>query len=155
MSARASQVKNGSFSARHPLSVIRRKDRRLVKRSGVRRIAPAMVVGSILVAATVFGVLLAQVVLAQSGFKMQKLREEVAKADEEHARLVLKAAKLESPQRIEKVAIEELGMVFPAQNPEYIVANVRTRSSRALTEVADKGLVAPSDSAAALGGSAP
>lgn len=154
MSARAAKVKNARPAGR-ALSVVRRKDRRLVKRGTTRRMAPAMVVATILIAATTFGVLLAQVVLAQSGFKMQQLREEVAKADEKHARLVLRAAKLSSAERIERVAIEELGMVFPEQTPEYIVANVKTRSSQGLAQVAEEPLLAPSDPAAALGGTAP
>lgn len=154
MSARAAQLRN-SRSKQRSLSVVRRRDRRLVKRGRTRLMAPAVVVAVILVAAAVFGILLAQVVLAQSGFKMQQLREEVAEAEETHARLVLKAAKLSSAERIERVAIEELGMVFPETAPEYIVANVKTRSSRQLTQVAEEPLIAPSDPAAALGGTAP
>lgn len=126
-----------------------------MKRGRSRRLAPAVVVATILVAATIFGVLLAQVVLAQSGFKMQRLREEVAQADEEHARLVLKAAKLGSAERIERVAIEQLGMIYPESMPEYIVANVRTTSSMQLTEVAEESLLEPGEPATALGGTTP
>lgn len=154
MSSSASQLRSAR-PAKRSLAVARRRDRGLVKRGLSRRSAPAVVAAAILVALTIFGVLLAQVVLAQSGFEMQRLREEVARANEEHARLVLKAAKLGSSERIERVAIDQLGMMYPEQMPEYIVANVRTAPTQRLAETEAEPALGPTDPAAALGGSAP
>lgn len=119
--------------------------------------APVVVIGAILVAATIFTVLLEQVVLAQTGFKMAQLREEMAKAESEHAKLVLKAARLSSSERIEKVAVDQLGMVQPKpEQIRYVVANVRVREDQYLAyeqlpEPLDEGAAA----AAELGGVSP
>lgn len=88
--------------------------------------APLIVVSVILIAATVFAVLLAQVTLAQSGFKMAEMRERMTKAEARHAELVLKVAKLGSSERIERYALEQLGMVYP-ENIEYIVADIKAK----------------------------
>lgn len=114
-----------------------------------------LVLGSILVIATVFAVLLEQVVLAQTGFKMDTLRREIASAETEHARLVLKVAKLSSKERIEQVAMEELGMVQP-KRISYIVANVKTRGSDFLAQEQTPELLPGSGTAAGeLGGVSP
>ncbi|MFP5297443.1 MAG: cell division protein FtsL [Actinomycetota bacterium] len=140
---------------RHHLRVVRSKRNGLIKRSTSRRIAPMLVLGSILVIATVFAVLLEQVVLAQTGFKMDTLRREIASAETEHARLVLKVAKLSSKERIEQVAMEELGMVQP-KRISYIVANVKTRGSDFLAQEQTPELLPGSGTAAGeLGGVSP
>lgn len=127
MSARASQVRGKRTQAsRAPLGVVRRSKKGLIKRHSQRRFAPLLIVAVLLVGATVFTVLLEQVILAQTGFKMAQLRERVIAAESRHAELVLRAAKLGSPERIERVAITELGMTYPAPSEvKYIVANVR------------------------------
>lgn len=128
MSARASQVKSkrSQLPSRAPLKLARRSKRGLIKRDSQRRFAPLVIVAVLLVGATVFTVLLEQVILAQTGFKMAQLRERVVAAESRHAELVLRAARLGSPERIERVAITELGMTYPAPSEvKYIVANVR------------------------------
>lgn len=126
--------------------------KRLIKRSPARRIAPALAAGAIFVAATIFAVLLAQVVLAQTGFKMASLREEIVASEAEQAKLVLKAAKMSAKERIEKVAIERLGMIRP-ENVLYVVADVKKRPNRFLAEQQPEVIVP--DAGAAAGGSAP
>ena len=107
------------------LQVVRKNKRGLIKRGTGSRIAPVLVVGAILLVATVFTVLLEQVLLAQTGFKMAQLRDRMVAEEAEHAELMLQAAKLGSSERIERYAIEHLGMVYPAKI-EYIVADVRS-----------------------------
>ncbi len=97
----------------------------MIKRAGGRRLAPTALAGIILAGAIVVGVLLEQVVLAQSAFKLAKIRKEVAEAEELHQELLLEAARLESPGRIERVARRDLAMVEPT-GVEYIVADVAT-----------------------------
>lgn len=114
-----------------------------------------MVLGAIFVVAAIFAVLLEQIVLAQTGFKMDTLRREIATAESEHARLVLKVAKLSSKERIEQVAIEQLGMVQP-QQVSYIVANVKTRKGDFLAQEQTPDLMPGSGTAAGeLGGVSP
>ena len=108
-----------------PLRVVRKKTRGLIKRAGGRRLAPTALIGAILAGAIVVGVLLEQVVLAQSAFKLARIRTEVAAAEELHQELLLDAARLESPGRIERVARQDLSMVEPI-GVEYIVADIPT-----------------------------
>lgn len=131
MSARASQLKRQAPSdTRGQLRLVRRrKDRRLIKRSAQRRIAPMVVLLLIMFAATVFTVVLEQVMLAQSGFQMSRLRQEITEAETRYGELVLTAAKLGSSERIERVAMERLGMVYPEQ-VQYIVADVGAKHAR-------------------------
>lgn len=156
MSARETHLRNARPGARaRGLKVVRAKKRGLIKRGKSRRMAPVVVIGIILSAATIFGVLLEQVVLAQTGFKMAQLRDDMAKAEAEHAKLVLKAAKLSSSERIERVAIEELGMVSPS-DVRYIVANIKTRRDQFLAQEQTPQLSPGSGTAAAeLGGLSP
>jgi cell division protein FtsL len=122
-----------------------------VHRRGGRRVAPALALAAVMVVATVFAVLLAQVVLAQSGFKMAQMRAELSKAEERHARLVLSAAKLGSAERIEHVAMQDLGMVHP-ERVEYIVADVRGTTTKPMARRGRESLLPLDDPAAALGG---
>lgn len=108
--------------------VRRRKNRGLIKRTGARRLAPFTILATIAIAAIIAGVLLEQVVLAQSAFKLTNIREQLAKAEEDREVLMLEAAKLDSAARIERYARDNLGMVDPApHNVRYIVANIPNR----------------------------
>lgn len=127
MSVRASQLKRQpERQPARPLRVVRRKERGLIKRGAQRRVAPMVVCLLIMFAATVFTVVLEQVMLAQSGFQMSKLRSEVVKAETRYGELVITAAKLGSSERIERVAMERLGMVYPEQ-VQYIVADIKAK----------------------------
>lgn len=156
MSLRPSSVRTAKPAARrHQLRVVRTRKRGLIKRGASRRVAPIIALASILIVATVFAVVLEQIVLAQTGFKMDTLRREIVAAESEHARLVLKVAKLSSKERIEQVAIQQLGMVQP-QQVEYIVANVRNRGNEYLAQQQVPDLLPGSGTAAAeLGGVSP
>ena len=115
------------------LKVVRRNKRGLLKRGSQRRVTPFLVLGGMTVIAIVFAILLSQVVLAQSGFRMAKLRERTLKAEARHAELELQAAKLDNAERIERYAIDHLGMVQPTR-VEYIVADVGSRDSAQLAQ---------------------
>ena len=145
MSARASQLKSkrgSSPASRTPLKLARRSKSGLIKRHSQRRFAPLVIVSVLLVGATVFTVLLEQVILAQTGFKMAQLRDRVVAAESRHAELVLRAAKLGSPERIERVAITELGMTYPAPSEvKYIVANVRANPADKLASSKPKFMI--------------
>lgn len=124
MSARAAQLRRAVPAAKSDLRVIRRHGRGLIKRSGSRRSAPWFIVAVITVGALVAGVLLEQVVLAQSAFKLQAIDRRLAQAETRQEELLTKIAELESPGRIERYARTSLGMVDPT-TIEYIVARVR------------------------------
>jgi cell division protein FtsL len=110
------------------LRVARRGSRNLIKRSNSRRLAPLTIMVGLCALAIVFGILLEQVVLAQSAFKLARVRTKVVEAESNHQELLLEAAKLESSRRIEKFAREELGMIEPAPGQvEYLIADVMGR----------------------------
>ena len=135
--------------------VSRRKSKKLIKRSGARRLAPFTIAASIAIAAIVTGILLEQVVLAQSAFQLQSIREELAEAEEDREVLMLEAAKLDSAARIERYARETLGMVDPPPHSvRYIVADIGTsRRGTALATTSDP-YVDSTGAAAAAGASA-
>jgi cell division protein FtsL len=130
VSEREAAVRRGASSVRDQahLRLVRRKkrSRKLIKRSVTRRLAPFAIVGAIAIAATIFAVLLEQVVLAQSAFDLARIRERIAKAEARHEELLLESARLDSSARIESYARETLGMIDPERaNVHYIVARVR------------------------------
>ena len=127
MSARASQLRAPRTRVENPgLRLVRRRSRRLIRRGRSTSLAPAVILGSIGVAVIVIAVLLEQVVLAQSAFRLAKVREKVVAAEAEHQELLLEATRLGSPARIEEFATNDLGMIkAPPEDAEYIVARVR------------------------------
>jgi cell division protein FtsL len=107
------------------LRVVRRTSRNLMVRSKPRRLAPVVIFGAIAVLGIVFTILLEQVVLAQSAFKLARIRERLVRAEARHHELLVDASMLESSDRIEWVARNRLNMVAP--HPEqihYIVADI-------------------------------
>jgi cell division protein FtsL len=84
-----------------------------------------VILAAIAAAAIVIGVLLEQVFLAQSAFRLTDLRTSVEAADAKHEELLLESAQLDSAARIERYARTTLGMVDPAPDQiQYIVARV-------------------------------
>ncbi|MDQ3646935.1 MAG: cell division protein FtsL [Actinomycetota bacterium] len=121
-----------SVAVSPPLKAVRKRSRHLNKK-GSHRITPLLVVATICAAAVIAGVVLEQVVLAQSAFKVVRLRDRTAAAEARHEELLLEAARLEAPGRIERVAREEIGMI-DAPAPSYIVADIKVRSSFGLAQ---------------------
>jgi cell division protein FtsB len=152
LSATATKLKSQS-TTKSDLRVIRRRGRSLIKRSGSRRTAPLVIVGCISVVAIIAGVLLTQVVLAQSAFKLQEINKRLAVSEERKEELLAEKALLESPGRIERYARTTLGMV-PPTNIEYIVAEVRVGSDNRLADALKDGDL-PLPGAASAVGSAP
>lgn len=148
MSAHASQVKADTAKRKGGLHLVKRKRRRLIKRSRGTRFAPIAVLGAICVGAVIFGVLLEQVVLAQSAFKLSRVNEKLEVARSKHESLLLTAAKLEAPGRIESYARTRLGMVDPPV-VEYIVANVPRQMNRRLASTNPGGALPATGQAAA------
>jgi cell division protein FtsB len=149
MSARPAHLKDEPGRRRPGLHLVKRKRRRLIKRSSGTRYAPIAVLGVICVCAVVFGVLLEQVVLAQSAFKLTQVNERLESARSKHESLLLSAAKLEAPGRIESYARTRLGMVDPPV-VEYIVADVPRRMNARLAATSNGGgLPATGEAAAA------
>jgi cell division protein FtsB len=129
VSAQPSEVRRPAREWKAPLELVKRKGRRLAKRERGTRSLPLIIVATICVGAVIFGVLLEQVVLAQSAFKLSQINEQLEAAETKHEELLLNAARLEAPGRIETYARERLGMIDPA-HVEYIVADVPRRSGR-------------------------
>ena len=136
MSARPARVAPRVSPRRAELRVVKRRSRRLIQRSGSTRATPLVVAGVIVAIAAVFGILLEQVLMAQSAFKLGKIRERMVAAETRHEDLVYEVAQLESDARIENYARTQLGMVeADPVNVEFIVADIKalriTRVARA------------------------
>lgn len=150
MSARPAHVRSGGQTARRALHLVTRRRRRLIKRGRGTRFAPIAVVGAILVGAVIFGVLLEQVVLAQSAFKLSQIDKRLQTAEAKHEELLLTAARLEAPGRIEHYARVKLGMIDPPV-VQYVVADVPRRMSRRLAATNPGGTLAATGEASAAG----
>ena len=119
-----------------------------------RRIPWTVVIGLICVFTVIFGVLFARVVLVKTSFKLQTLQEDLVTAEEIHEELLLEAAKMESPERIARVA-RSMGMIDPP-TVNYIVADIPNRSQDRFASVGDiEPQVSGDSSVAALGEETP
>jgi cell division protein FtsL len=118
-----------------------------------RRIPWPVVIGLICVFTIIFGVLFTRVVLVKTSFKLQKLQEDLVAAEEMHEELLLEAAKMESPERIERVA-RAMGMIEPP-TVNYIVAHIPQRSGDRLMSLANNPVPGGHGSVAALGEGTP
>ena len=125
MSARAHDIK--LRTAKKPdLKVVKRKKRKLIKRSVQGRKITVLIAGAIVTAALIAAILLEQVVLAETAFHLSDLRNRLEAAEEQHEILILDAARLDSPARIERYARENLGMLEPVPGGvQYIVADIK------------------------------
>ena len=118
------------------LRLLKRRSRKSVKKSSVRGTLTTVAVAVVLGGSILFGVLLEQVVLAQSAFELSRLREDLAKAESHHEELLLATAKLDNAARIERYARTSLGMMEPTPGSiQYVVADVRTGTSLAESTV--------------------
>jgi cell division protein FtsL len=128
MSARA-QSRVAPERARSPrernLKVVRRKRRSLIQRGAARRMTPLVFGGVILVALLISTVLLEQVLMAQSAFKLEEIRAQTEKAESRQQELILEVTRLENNDRIEEYARTQLGMVETnSATSEYMVADI-------------------------------
>jgi cell division protein FtsL len=133
MSARPSRVVQRTSSGRADLRVVKRRSRKLIRRSPSTRATPLVIAGVILAVAAVFGILLEQVLMAQSAFKLGRIRERMIAAEARHEDLIFQVSQLQSDARIESYARTQLGMVEadPART-EFIVADLQSRRDRQL-----------------------
>ena len=145
MSARASAVRKSDAVEQAPLKVVTRRKRKLVKREGGRRLAPVAILLALAASAVIIGVLLEQVLVAQSAFELKRVHNQLLAAEEMHEELLLESAKLESPARIEAMATQ-MGMVTPS-SVKYIVADIPTSKRSRLIARGNRPTV-PADAAA-------
>jgi cell division protein FtsL len=124
------------------LRVVRRRSRKLIKRKSSRRVAPIAIIAVILSGAIVSGVLLEQVMSAQTAFKLSRLTKATQTAQGKNEELLLEASRLGSPARIERYARTRLGMIDPT-NLQYIIANVRSHDRAMIARSAPAGDSAP------------
>ena len=133
---RPGRARPASHRPKTHLRVVRRKSRGLIKRSPARRAAPVMITAGIIMAAVVAGVLLEQVLMAQSAFKLGEIRTRLMAAEGRHNELMLEATRLEGDARIQTYAREVLGMTRADPNASvYIVAPIRAPGSDRLADL--------------------
>jgi cell division protein FtsL len=140
MSARA-QTSAAPARARRPqqrnLSVVRRRRRGLIQRGPSRRMTPLVIGGVILVALLIATVLLEQVLMAQSAFKLEEIRRRTERAETRNQELVLEVTQLENKSRIEEYARTQLGMTETnAATSEYMVADIEVSADTKLAQKA-------------------
>jgi cell division protein FtsL len=139
MSARAQSSRVAPERARRPqernLKVVRRKSRSLIQRGPARRMTPLMFGGVILVALLISTVLLEQVLMAQSAFKLEEIRAQAERAESRQQELILEVTRLENNDRIEEYARAQLGMVETnSATSEYMVADIAPRADTRLAK---------------------
>jgi cell division protein FtsL len=148
MGASASTLRRAPVK-RRGVRVVRRRTKVLIKRREARRVAPLYIAAAIAVAGIVAGVLLTQVVLAQSAFRLSTINKKLVAAESRQEQLLAEMADLESPGRIERHARTALGMVDPEQ-VEYVVARVNFPEASRLADAPSGGeLPAPGPGTAA------
>lgn len=135
------------------LRLIRRRSRSLIRRGPQTRMAPLAALAAIFVAVLVFGVLLEQVILAQSAFELAHIRQRTAAAEARNQELLLEMTRLQSPARIEGYARRWLGMVDPT-SIEYVVADIGASDRAVAVLRPSTGLPAAAGAAAAGTGEA-
>lgn len=64
------------------------------------------------------------------GYQVQKLKMEEEKLRKEHRQLFIKAASLASLDRIERVASEKLGMIYPSEKEVVLVQRISILNSK-------------------------
>jgi len=138
MSARA-QTSAAPERARRPeernLRVVRRKRRGLIQRGTSRRMTPLVFGGVILVALLISTVLLEQVLMAQSAFKLEEIRLQIERAETRKQELILEVSRLENDSRIEEYARTQLGMIETnSATSEYMVADISPKADTRLAE---------------------
>ncbi|SMD05941.1 cell division protein FtsL [Sporomusa malonica] len=77
--------------------------------------------------------------IIQSGYDLVKIKGQVAKVEKENELLRLDIAKLKSPQRIEEIAVKDLGMVVP-KNAYYASAAMAVSSQSQPAMVSNTGV---------------
>ena len=107
----APRLPDGPERNRPPLRVVRPEE--AARRSRRRRARLVAVSSVLLVGLSLFGVVVAHVVLTQNQFELQKVKRQAAEEQARYERLRLQVAELESPSRIVAAAQERLGMVPP------------------------------------------
>ncbi len=75
--------------------------------------------------------------IVQSGYDLVKIKGQVAKLEKQNELLRLDIARLTSPQRIENIAVKELGMIVP-QNAYY--ASIAANSPAPAVPANDTGI---------------
>jgi cell division protein FtsL len=95
-----------------PTRTIRQKSKRRVK-------AMALAAGIVAAAAVVFGLVLVNIFLAQSSFRLSDLEGQVAEQEARYRQLRFEVARAESPERIAHIA-SRLGLRAPDKQ-EYIL----------------------------------
>lgn len=112
-----------------------RKTRKRVKKVRKFKKNPKLLFALLIIATFVLGLFLASkyAQLAISGYQIGKMKDNLAKLQMENEQLSLQVTKLQSLDRIEKVAVEKLGMMEP-EGVQYIAVepiNVKTGSNMA------------------------
>lgn len=109
--SRPARVPAKARPARPHLEVVR--DGRLAPATRRRRARALAVVASLVVAAALFGLVAANVLLTQNQFALDAIETKAAAEEARYERLRLEVAELEAPGRVVAAAQERLGMVPP------------------------------------------
>ena len=103
---------------------------------------PLVFGGVILVALLISTVLLEQVLMAQSAFKLEEIRLQTEMAETRKQELILEVSRLENDSRIEEYARTQLGMIETnSATSEYMVADIAPKvDTRVAREAEDAEL---------------
>jgi len=102
----------------HPEVRTRRKPTPRRRRQGPapdRHLRLALLTTAVLTVGTIFGAAAFHVLLVQSQFRLDRLKDAAATEQQRYEHLRLEVARLSAPERIVATAAERLGMVVPPQ----------------------------------------
>jgi cell division protein FtsL len=102
--------------------------RRAIDRRGLANFAAATL-ACVLVAAAALFHLWIRTRVTERGYQLSRLSSEYRDLTREHESLQVQAAELKSPQRIEELAREKLGMGPPAMDRVVVLAGGAVRAS--------------------------
>lgn len=77
--------------------------------------------------------------IVEAGYELVKIKGQAAKVEQENERLRLDIAKLKSPQRIDEIAVTQLGMVLP-KNAYFASAAIPASSQSPRVSAGDSSM---------------
>ena len=114
---------------------------------------PLVFGGVILVALLISTVLLEQVLMAQSAFKLEEIRNQTESAESKQQELILQVTRLEDNSRIEEFARTQLGMIETnSTTSEYMVADIAVKADTRLARETQEDELDPTGTSAIVTG---
>ncbi len=87
---------------------------RLRRRTGIIRFLIATIFAALIIVIVISTYLWSRLAVVNLGYKISIVNSERSKLADENKRLRLELLTLKSPKRIEKIALDEIGLIYPS-----------------------------------------